>query len=91
MTTTPALLAYLEGSTSLGALPDVLTFDDELWEAMDDLWEHSVARLSEGIVVEWGGLLELRSEGLRLVRPASGSAEALKQLRSSLTKLSARR
>lgn len=77
MTTTPALLAYLQGSISLADLPDVLTFDDELWQAMDDLWQRSVARLSEGIVVEWGGLLELERGRLQLVRPVSGTAEGL--------------
>jgi len=45
---------------------------------MDDLWQRSVARLSQGIVVEWGGLLELRRGHLRLVRPVSGTAEGLR-------------
>ncbi len=45
---------------------------------MDDLWRRSVARLSEGIVVEWGGLLELRRRRLRLVGPVSGTAEGLR-------------
>ena len=69
MTTTPALLAYLRGSISLGNLPGILTFDHGLWQAMDDLWQRSVARLKEGIVVEWGGLLELWCRCLRLIRP----------------------
>ncbi len=78
MATTPALLAYLEGSISLDALPDVLTFDDDLWQVMNDLWQRSVTRLSEGIVVEWGSLLELRQGRLRLVRPVRGTAEGLR-------------
>ena len=68
MTTTPALLAYLQGLISLNALPGILTFDHGLWQAMDDLWQRSVARLKEGIVVEWGGLLELWRRRLRLAR-----------------------
>jgi hypothetical protein len=79
VTTTPALLAYLQGAISLDALPDTLTFDDALWQAMNDLWQRSVARLAEGIVVEWGGLLELRRGRLRLIRPMSGTAESLRQ------------
>ena len=78
MTTTPALLAYLHGLASLDALPDILTFDDRLWQAMDNLWQRSIARLSEGIVVEWGALLELRPRSLRLVKPVSGTAEGLR-------------
>jgi hypothetical protein len=78
MTTTLALLTYLQGSISLDALPDVLTFDDELWQAMDNLWQRSVTRLSEGIVVEWGGLLKLERGHLRLVNPASGTAKELR-------------
>ena len=45
---------------------------------MDDLWQRSVVRLSEGIVIEWGGLLELRRRRLRLVRSVSGTAEGLR-------------
>jgi hypothetical protein len=51
MTTTPALLAYLQELTPLDALPDVLTFDSELWQEMDDLWQRSVARLLERVEV----------------------------------------
>ena len=69
MTTTPALLAYLRGLISLDALPGILTFDHGLWRTMDDLWQRSVVRLKEGIVVEWGGLLELWHRHFRLVRP----------------------
>jgi hypothetical protein len=78
MTTTPALLAYLQGLISLDTLPGILTFDHGLWQAMDDLWQRSVARLKEGIVVEWGGLLELWRRRLQLVRPVSGTAEGLR-------------
>jgi hypothetical protein len=78
MTTTPALLAYLRGLTSLDALPDILTFDDRLWQAMDNLWHRSIARLSEGIVVEWGALLELRPKSLCLTKPVSGTADGLR-------------
>ena len=46
----------------LDALPDTLSLDDALWQAMDDLWQRSVARIDEGIVVEWGGLLEIGGE-----------------------------
>ena len=55
MTTTLALLAYLRGLIPLDTLPDTLTFDDALWQAMDDLWQRSIARIDEGIVVKWGG------------------------------------
>jgi hypothetical protein len=78
MTMTPALLAYLQGAIPFDALPDVLTLDDTLWQAMDDLWQRSVARLAEGIVVEWGGLLELRHGCLGLVGPVGGTAESLR-------------
>jgi len=78
MAITPALLAYLAGSISLDTLPDILTFDDDLWQAMNDLWQRSVARISEGIVVEWGGLLELQHGRLMLVRPVRGTAEGLR-------------
>jgi hypothetical protein len=78
VTTTPALLAYLRGAIPLDALPDTLTFDDALGQAMNDLWQRSVVRLSEGIVVEWGGLLELQQRRLRLIRPVSGTDESLR-------------
>lgn len=76
--TTPALIAYLQGLISLDAVPGVLAFDDKLWQAMDNLWQRSVAHLSEGIVQEWGGLLELRRGVLRLVRPVSGTMEGIR-------------
>jgi len=62
----------------LGALPDTLSFDDTLWQVMDDLWQRSVARIGEGIVVEWGGLLEIRGEHLYLVRHVSGTSTGLR-------------
>jgi len=77
MATTPVLLAYLQGSVPLDALPNALTLDESLWQSMDGLWQRSVARLSEGIVVEWGGLLRLQRNRLRLVNTVSGTAEGL--------------
>ncbi len=78
MTTTPALLAYLRGQIALDVLPGSLTFDHRLWAVMDDLWQRSVARLAQGVVVEWGGLLELHRGQLRLVQPVRGAAEGLR-------------
>lgn len=78
MTTTPALLAYLRGLIPLDTLPDTLTFDDALWQAMDDLWQRSIARIDGGIVVEWGGLLEIRGEHLHLTRHVRGTSVGLR-------------
>ncbi len=45
---------------------------------MDDLWQRSVARLDQGIVVEWGALLEMDGERLRLVGRVSGTDVGLR-------------
>lgn len=80
MSITLTLIAYLQGLITLDVLPNVLILEQELWEAMDELWERSVSRISEGVVVEWGGLLELRGSRLRLVNPVSGTATGLRLL-----------
>jgi hypothetical protein len=77
MAITPALITYLQGLTPITALPDVLSLDDDLWQVMNALWQRSVAHLSEGIVAEWGGLLELWRGRLRLANLTSGTAEGL--------------
>jgi hypothetical protein len=77
MATTPALITYLQGLTPITTVPDGLSLDNGLWQAMNTLWQRSVAHLSEGIVVEWGGVLELWRGRLRLSNLTSGTAEGL--------------
>ncbi len=78
MSTTAALLGCLKGFVAPHDLPDTLYFAPDLWQAMDDLWQRSVERISEGIVSEWGGLLQVWRGRLRLVYVTSGSAEGLR-------------
>ena len=80
MATTLDLLLYLQGLIALDDLPDVLFFEQQLWQAMDDLWLRSVSRISKGIVVEWGGVLELQGVSLQLVRQVHGTAQGLRLL-----------
>jgi hypothetical protein len=77
MAITPTLITYLQGLTPITTLPDVLSLDDDLWQVMNTLWQRSIAHLSGGIVVEWGGLLELWGDRLRLANLTSGTAEGL--------------
>jgi len=78
MTTTPALIAYLQGLIPLDELPDTLGFSNAMWQAMENLWQRSIANLDMGLVIEWGGLLEISQGRLRLARPVSGTAAGLR-------------
>jgi len=46
MTTTPALIAYLQGLIPLSELPDTLGFSNA-----DDVWQRSIANLDVGLVI----------------------------------------
>lgn len=78
MTTTQALIGYLQGRVPLNELPDVLHLDDRLWQAMDDLWRQSIVDIDRGIVVEWGALLEIRHGHLQLIKSRKGTAAGLR-------------
>ncbi len=75
---TDPLIEFLRGRRSWRDLPEELTLPDDLWHQMDDLWQRSIARIAEGQVSEWGGVLVLdESDNLRLVNIVQGTSRAI--------------
>lgn len=70
------LIRFLRGELSWRDLPEELVLPDSLWQQMNELWQRSVARIAEGQVREWGGVLVLDDEGhLHLVDIVQGSED----------------
>jgi len=81
---TNPLIEFLRGRRSWRDLPEEITLPDDLWRQMDGLWQRSIARIAEGQVSEWGGVLVLdEQDNLKLVNIVEGTRERV-QLRIAL-------